>query len=635
MLKLRRVVPLALVALVACPWAEGPAGDADRDGFDAGQDCDDQDPFVYPGATERCNGQDDNCDGLVDGPDATATTLWYRDADGDGFGEPDTAKRACEAPEGMISVGEDCDDEDASVHPGVPDGCDGVDSNCDGRVDENPDQLGYYDGDGDGHGGPLREWGCLGVEHTATSTDCDDGAPEVFPGAEERCNGLDDDCDGLADDEDPEGAVDRPTWFADADLDGFGDSTFSVQACVAPTGNLSLVAGDCDDRDAATHPGAFEGCEPVDRDCDGDLPDDDAWWNAAWPVRIPLELTALRDRPTPVLSVELDVGAAAGMPFDGRTLALVVQDCSVGAVRLDVEYTDGLGGVFDGAPTLPLLDGVGGVHSVLDRDLVAGEPVTLALYAKGPIASIPGDARASGEELESGSVTVTFDLVEGGQPQLVVDALADDPVVVGGLVGSPSVRGEAGILAASGFLPYGFGTVTPVQSGEMVAVADVVTPYEATQAGEAAVEQRIRWVAISGRDEVYGWVRQEVVAPGGVQLASPLTLQPGALRDAAVATVHPEGFASLSAPAAHLAMGWVRGPRVDAGAAVGPAGATLYGWDVALPGALLAGEVLVDEALFVVRGGIGPVDDATEAILDVLDPLDPATELVVGAPEAF
>src|SRR5262249_9019669 len=46
--------------------------DADRDGYDVrvaidcGDDCDDARADVHPGATEVCNGVDDDCNGLVD-----------------------------------------------------------------------------------------------------------------------------------------------------------------------------------------------------------------------------------------------------------------------------------------------------------------------------------------------------------------------------------------------------------------------------------------------------------------------------------------------------------------------------------------------------------------------------------------
>ncbi len=43
-----------------------PPVDADGDGFDVSSDCDDADPSVYPGATEVCNGVDDDCDGVID-----------------------------------------------------------------------------------------------------------------------------------------------------------------------------------------------------------------------------------------------------------------------------------------------------------------------------------------------------------------------------------------------------------------------------------------------------------------------------------------------------------------------------------------------------------------------------------------
>jgi hypothetical protein len=60
-------------------------------------DCDDLDENVHPGATDPCNGVDDDCDGEVD---EDGGTDWYADADGDGFGDAAAVATACEAPEG-------------------------------------------------------------------------------------------------------------------------------------------------------------------------------------------------------------------------------------------------------------------------------------------------------------------------------------------------------------------------------------------------------------------------------------------------------------------------------------------------------------------------------------------------------
>lgn len=50
------------------------AMDGDRDGSPVGSDCDDTDATRFPGARERCNGRDDNCDGAVD---EGACGLWF------------------------------------------------------------------------------------------------------------------------------------------------------------------------------------------------------------------------------------------------------------------------------------------------------------------------------------------------------------------------------------------------------------------------------------------------------------------------------------------------------------------------------------------------------------------------------
>jgi len=66
----------------------GPVVDNDQDGYTSDIDCNDNNPAVHPGATEVCNGIDDNCNGLVD--DGLQTFPFYRDADGDGYGNSRT-----------------------------------------------------------------------------------------------------------------------------------------------------------------------------------------------------------------------------------------------------------------------------------------------------------------------------------------------------------------------------------------------------------------------------------------------------------------------------------------------------------------------------------------------------------------
>ena len=179
-------------------------GDAVASAESGGTDCDDSDPSTHPGADEACDGVDNDCDGEVDEPGALDGTLWFRDADGDGHGDPDAPERWCAAPaEGWSSSDDDCDDSDADFRPGVDEVCDGVDNDCDGEVDEARDW--YPDADGDGYGtaegAPLSAPACSPpVAAAAQVGDCDDSDPAVSPGALERCgNRIDDDCDGQVD----------------------------------------------------------------------------------------------------------------------------------------------------------------------------------------------------------------------------------------------------------------------------------------------------------------------------------------------------------------------------------------------------------------------------------------------------
>lgn len=106
--------------------------DADWDGYTRATDCDDSDPARHPGAQERCNNLDDDCDGLADEGSGA-----FVDADGDGFGS-EIASACDEAgASNTAAAGGDCDETDSSIHPGADDRpCDRVDSNCDGTGKE-------------------------------------------------------------------------------------------------------------------------------------------------------------------------------------------------------------------------------------------------------------------------------------------------------------------------------------------------------------------------------------------------------------------------------------------------------------------------------------------------------------------
>ena len=106
------------------PDVEVTLVDADQDGFTVGDgDCNDNDPTIHPGAAEICDGIDNNCNGQVD---EGGQNTFYRDADGDGFGNPTASTQACTAPAGYVVDHTDCNDGNAAIHPGATELCNGV-----------------------------------------------------------------------------------------------------------------------------------------------------------------------------------------------------------------------------------------------------------------------------------------------------------------------------------------------------------------------------------------------------------------------------------------------------------------------------------------------------------------------------
>jgi len=185
------------------------------------------------------------CDGKTEEPvdntdtdsvgDTDDTVELATDADGDGYAEED-----------------DCDDNNASVHPDQPELCDGVDDNCNGMIDE-----GFSDTDADGVADCTDVEECDGLDNNGDGfidegfADGDgDGSADCIE--VEECNGVDDDGDGLIDED------------FDADGDGYAPCVDDETA-------------DCDDTDAAIFPGATEiDGDALDNNCDGAV-DEESW----------------------------------------------------------------------------------------------------------------------------------------------------------------------------------------------------------------------------------------------------------------------------------------------------------------------------------------------------------------------
>ncbi|MCP3980554.1 MAG: PKD domain-containing protein, partial [bacterium] len=304
-------------------------------------DCDDSGPtaaFTFPGAALNDGagcmkdvddddwGDDTPPPGVMAGTDCndvdavlTPVTVWHADTDTDGFGDPGVTQVQCPQPAGYLLDNTDCDDTSgtaAATYPGAAPndgaGCmkdvdsdDWGDDNPPAGVSSgtdcddtdsvlNPTTIWYADTDLDGFGDPgVSQVQCVQpAGHLLDSTDCDDTsgtAAATFPGAAPNDGGgcfKDVDGDDWGDDNPPAGvssgtdcddtdSVLNPTtiWYADTDLDGFGDPGVSQVQCAQPAGHL-LDNTDCDDTSgtaASTFPGAASndgaGCF---KDVDGD-----------------------------------------------------------------------------------------------------------------------------------------------------------------------------------------------------------------------------------------------------------------------------------------------------------------------------------------------------------------------------
>lgn len=211
--------------------------DDDQDGYKSevcgGNDCDDSEATVFPGAAELCDGLDNDCDGVIPADET--------DGDGDGF-------MVCE---------DDCDDNNDTVYTGATEVCDGVDNNCNNNVDEDPAASTECD---DGLYCTGAE-SCLSPNCVSDGNPCDDGNNCT----DDNCKENSDSCTNVCNATEPGDAC-----CSDADCASAAacDCTDTDGDTYSPDGG-ACGAMDCDDNDDLIYPGANERCNGEDDDCDG------------------------------------------------------------------------------------------------------------------------------------------------------------------------------------------------------------------------------------------------------------------------------------------------------------------------------------------------------------------------------
>jgi hypothetical protein len=254
-------------------------------------DCNDTQSTIYPGATELCNGLDDNCDNLVDNGVAcpkptgsvnynvttnSATIAWTNLPCATSYEyryryqvNPSTWSAWSAWFNVFLSTADLINLTPNTTYQWV------VRSKCGNATSTASSPATfvtctvytfYQDSDGDGYGNPASTitQDCSTVPpagYVSNNTDCNDATNAIYPGAFEVCDGLDNDCDDLITGD--EGV----TYYQNIDGDGFGNAAASQASCT-PISGYTIVSGDCNDNAATIYPGATELCNSLDDNCD-------------------------------------------------------------------------------------------------------------------------------------------------------------------------------------------------------------------------------------------------------------------------------------------------------------------------------------------------------------------------------
>jgi hypothetical protein len=222
---------------------------------------------VVTSRDETCDGLDNDCDGEID---EGVKTTFYKDVDGDGYGDVSNSVEACDKPDGYVTDSTDCDDTKGNIFPNAAETCDGEDNNCNFQIDEELARECSTDCGTGTETCSMGLWincdadlppdnydvecdnGELGLCNQPGKIQCDGtcDAPAGEPHQEICGNGEDEDCDG----------EDAVCWeLQDDDGDG-----------------MSEEQGDCDDSDPDVYLGATEYCNGVDDNCNNII-DSDSW----------------------------------------------------------------------------------------------------------------------------------------------------------------------------------------------------------------------------------------------------------------------------------------------------------------------------------------------------------------------